>query len=334
MCIRDSAYATAAFVMGDDGASWVARINGYEALAVTTDRRTVWSAGLDSMLVAARPVPALQASQVPRSATLSDPLAGPRSHSPASTGANATQAGRVARVTPRASRSRLAIRALLGLLILVTATFEVNAVTGPDVTRAPELVTAIDMAHHSQPLTIAPDERIAVSLVAAEDDTFYSDAGVNVAALLRGLWGYLQGTDAGGSTIEVQLAHMLYPANASGLWGRVHLVTAALAFDTHYTKVAILSMYLDAAYFGHGFFGVDAASNGYFGVQQAQLSWTQAALLAGLVQAPSTLDPFAHLAAATHRMDYVLQRLAATGRLTQAQAWAAATAALHLRRLG
>jgi membrane peptidoglycan carboxypeptidase len=223
------------------------------------------------------------------------------------------------------------VRVALGLLILAAATLAVNAVTGPDVQTAPALVAAVDLSHHSPPLTIAREDRIAVALVAVEDDSFYSDYGVNVAALLRSLWGYLRGTDAGGSTIEIQLAHMLYPADTVGLWGRVHLVTTALEFDAHYTKLAILSMYLDAAYFGHGFFGIDAASNGYFGVQPTQLNWTQAAMLAGLVQAPSTLDPFAHLTAARERMTYVLQRLVATGQMTQAQAKDASQGPLHLR---
>jgi membrane peptidoglycan carboxypeptidase len=223
------------------------------------------------------------------------------------------------------------VRVALGLLILAAATLAVNAVTGPDVNTAPALVAAVDLSHHSQPLTIAREDRIAVALVAGEDDSFYSDSGVNVAALLRGLWGYIRGTDAGGSTIEIQLAHMLYPADTVGLWGHVHLVTTAMEFDAHYTKLAILSMYLDAAYFGHGFFGIDAASNGYFGVQPTQLSWTQAAMLAGLVQAPSTLDPFAHLTAARERMTYVLQRLVATGQMTQAQAQDASQGPLHLR---
>ncbi len=199
------------------------------------------------------------------------------------------------------------VRVVLGLLILTTVTLEFNTVTGPDVSTSP-------------------------LLVAVEDDSFYSDNGVNVAALLRGLWGYLQGSDTGGSTIEIQLAHMLYPADTTGLWGRVHLVTTALEFDGHYTKLAILSMYLDAAYFGHGFFGIDAASAGYFGVRPAQLSGTQAAMLAGLVQAPSALDPFAHLHAATQRMNYVLQRLVETGQLTQVQARDASQAPLNLRK--
>jgi membrane peptidoglycan carboxypeptidase len=126
------------------------------------------------------------------------------------------------------------------------------------------------------------------------------------------------------------LAHLLYPSETDELWGRVHRVTLALQFDTHYSKEAILSMYLGAAYFGHGFYGIRAASLGYFGTPPGQLSWAQAALLAGLVQAPSALDPFGHLTAAVQRMGYVLQRLVSDGRLTAAEASAIARSPLRL----
>jgi membrane peptidoglycan carboxypeptidase len=84
-------------------------------------------------------------------------------------------------------------------------------------------------------------------------------------------------------------------------------------------------MYLSAVYFGHGYYGIRAASAGYFGVTPEQLTWAQAALLAGIVQAPSQLDPSRNLAAAQARMTYVLRRLVSDGRLT-------ADKATHLER--
>jgi membrane peptidoglycan carboxypeptidase len=224
------------------------------------------------------------------------------------------------------------VRIALGLLILTLTALAINALTGPDVNTAVALVTAIDHEHRTRPVMVEPDDRIATALVAAEDDSFYSDGGVDVPALFRGLWGYIRGTDAGGSTIEVQLARMLYPTATAGLWGQLHLVTTAVEFDARYTKVAILSMYLDAAYFGHGFFGIVSASSGYFGVSPTQLTWTQAAMLAGLVQAPSALDPMEHLNAARQRMAYVLQRLVTTGKMTAAQARDASQAPLNMRK--
>ncbi len=210
-------------------------------------------------------------------------------------------------------------------------TFAVNVATNPSVASAPGIVEAIDHAHHARPEMITPQERIAIALVASEDATFYSNDGVDMLALVRAFWGYVTGTDTGGSTIEMQLTHLVFPAETQGFWGHVRRVSLALQFDTHFTKAAILSMYLSAVYFGHGYFGIHAASEGYFGVAPSALTWAQAALLAGMVQAPSALDPVHHLAAALRRMDYVLGRLVETGALTDSQATVIARSSIGLR---
>jgi penicillin-binding protein 1A len=93
-------------------------------------------------------------------------------------------------------------------------------------------------------------------------------------------------------------------------------------------------MYEDVAYFGHNYYGLQAASCGYFGFRPARLSWPQAAMLAGLVQEPSLDDPLAHYANGRAREAHVLGRLAAVGKLTQAQASALYAAPLHLVRGG
>jgi membrane peptidoglycan carboxypeptidase len=220
----------------------------------------------------------------------------------------------------RRRRTRWVVRVVLVVVIALASAFAGNVATNPGITGAPDLVSAFDHAHGSSAEMIAPTDKIAQALVASEDDTFYSNNGVDEGALLRAFWGFLTGQDLGGSTVEMQLAHTLYPAVTEGFWGRVHRVSLALEFDTHYTKAAILSMYLSAVYFGHGYYGIRAASLGYFGVTPAQLNWAEAAMLAGIVQAPSALDPFHHLAAAEARMSYVLGRLVNGGRLTAGQA--------------
>lgn len=224
---------------------------------------------------------------------------------------------------PRPPRRRIWRRLRLGILSLLLAgavLAEASLLTGPNVEAVPAAVAAIDRAHAAVPVMVSPTDRIALAMVAVENDSYYSDNGIDGPALLRGLWGFVTGSDAGGSTIEIQLAHLAFPGQTESLWGRVHRVTLALQFDTHFSKPAILSMYLDAAYYGHGFYGIRAASLGYFGVPPAQLSWAQAATLAGLVQAPSQLDPFVNPGAALARRGYVLQRLVATGMLSQTQA--------------
>ena len=90
-------------------------------------------------------------------------------------------------------------------------------------------------------------------------------------------------------------------------------------------------IYLSEVYLGHGFYGLAAASRGYFGVAPADLTWAQASVLAGLVQAPSAYDPYQHRALAKSRQRHVLDRLVATHTLTTQQADAAYRASLALR---
>ena len=79
-------------------------------------------------------------------------------------------------------------------------------------------------------------------------------------------------------------------------------------------------MYLDGVYFGHGHWGIDAASRGYFATAPQRLSWGEATLLAGLPQAPSADDPVLHYARARARQRQVLRQLVANHGLTAAQA--------------
>ena len=97
----------------------------------------------------------------------------------------------------------------------------------------------------------------------------------------------------------------------------------AVKLNFSYSKAQILQMYADVAYFGQNYYSLGAASCGYFGVMPARLTWPQAAMLAGLVQAPSAYDPVTHPALARSREVHVLSRLVATGMLSQPQASAA-----------
>src|SRR6201999_1546919 len=99
----------------------------------------------------------------------------------------------------------------------------------------------------------------------------------------------------------------------------------AFALEHRYSKAQILGMYLNAVYFGHGFWGVAAASRGYFSTTPDRLSWGEAALLAGLPQAPSADDPILHASRARARQREVLHQLAAEHVLTATQAASAST---------
>jgi membrane peptidoglycan carboxypeptidase len=105
----------------------------------------------------------------------------------------------------------------------------------------------------------------------------------------------------------------------------------ALKLDASYSKNELLRLYLADVYFGNGFYGLPAAAGGYFGLTADELSWAQASMLAGLVQAPFEYDPLHHLSAGRLRQRHVLDRPVATGVLSVAQADAAFAAPLGLR---
>ncbi len=174
--------------------------------------------------------------------------------------------------------------------------------------------------------------RFSEALIATEDHRFYSDPGIDPIAAGRVIVGYLTGTgpEQGGATITQQLAKMLYTPGQSSFSAEAEQVALAVKLSFTYSKTQILQMYAGIAYFGQNYYGLGAASCGYFGVPPAQLTWPQAALLAGAVQAPSVYDPLTNPAQAHAREAHVFSRLVATGTLTQAQADAALAQSLHL----
>jgi penicillin-binding protein 1A len=180
-----------------------------------------------------------------------------------------------------------------------------------------------------KPLTVPPP-RISAAVLAVEDHRFYHHQGLDPAAMARAFGGALAGHDSGGSTIEMQLAKLLYTNGGHGLTDQTEQAALAIKLDRAYTKTEILLMYLNCEYFGHGFYGVIAASRGYFHTDPQELAWGQAALLAGLLKAPTDDDPLRHPERALARRQQVLLRLEAVGTLTSEQAAAANATGLQL----
>lgn len=209
----------------------------------------------------------------------------------------------------------------LALVLLALVAFGALLVVTPSVGNAPRLARAQARAHHSVYPGPQVPARFAASLVATEDHRFYSEPGVDVFAIGRVTASYLTGGgDQGGATLYQQLAKVLYTQGRSGLAVEAEQVALAVKLDMTYTKQQILRMYAGVVYFGNGYYGLAAASCGYFGVRPAGLSWPEAALLAGLVQGPTADDPVTHPATARAREAHVLGRLVATGVLAPAQA--------------
>lgn len=185
----------------------------------------------------------------------------------------------------------------------------------------------------SDPAALPRPDRVGAAVIATENSRFYRDHGIDVLGAARAAIGFLQGAaDPGGATLEQQLAKNLYTPTSSGPMTKLEQVELAVKLDAAYPKTQILEMYLSAVYFGHGYYGLPAAARGYFGVAPNALTWAQASLLAGLVQAPTAYDPYVHPDLAKQRQRHVLDRLVATGTLSPSQADAAFAAPWGLRR--
>jgi membrane peptidoglycan carboxypeptidase len=229
----------------------------------------------------------------------------------------------------RRLRRLLAIVIALGVLGVLM--FAGLLLITPSVSNAPALARALAQAHRAPYPGPPVPLQFAASLVATEDHRFYSEPGVDPFAVVRLVFGPLTGQpDQGGSTLYQQLGRMLYAPRWPGVTAEAEQVALGVKLAISYPKAEILQLYSDVAYFGHGYYGLDEASCGYFSVPPDRLTWPQAALLAGVVNAPSIDDPITHFAMARARQAHVLARLVASGVLTRIQADGAYRQPLHV----
>jgi membrane peptidoglycan carboxypeptidase len=215
----------------------------------------------------------------------------------------------------------LVFAAAIGLLFLLT----------PSAGQATSLAAAQAREHHiAYPGPPVP-QYFAEALVATEDHRFYADPGLDPLALVRVAASWITGhTDGGGSTIDQQLAKNLYTSGHSSFTQIVEQVVMAVKLNQTYSRAEILRLYAEIAYYGHGYYGLQAASCGYFGHPPAELTVVQAAMLAGAVNAPTYDDPLVYPAQARARLVHVIDRMAAVGYLTKSQQTAALSEPLGL----
>jgi membrane peptidoglycan carboxypeptidase len=214
----------------------------------------------------------------------------------------------------------------IALILFCAAAFTALLLTTQSVENAAFLTQAQAREHDIPYPGPRPPPRFVKALVATEDHRFYSflDPGLDPFAVARAVVAALtQHRDPGGSTIAQQLAKMLYTPGRRGLAVKLERVGLAIKLHFEYSPANILAMYAEVAYFGEGYYGLAAASCGYFGHPPAELTWPQAAMLAGAVNAPTADDPIKHPQRARRREAHVLRRLVAVGDLTEEQARAA-----------
>ena len=147
------------------------------------------------------------------------------------------------------------------------------------------------------------------AVIAVEDKRFYEHQGVDYIRIIGALIADLRAGEIvqGGSTITQQYVKNVYLGPEKTFRRKINEAIIAIQLERHYTKDKILEMYLNTVNFGSGAYGVEKAAEIYFGVDAADLTLPQAALLAGLLRAPEIYSPFNDIEKARARRDLVLQ---------------------------
>jgi membrane peptidoglycan carboxypeptidase len=229
------------------------------------------------------------------------------------------------RLRPLRSRKRRYLKraaitlVTLGVILAIAA--GVLYVVTPSASEATQLARQQARQHGIAYPGPAVPGNFARALVATEDHRFYSEPGIDLFAVGRVIKAKVTGgQDQGGATIEQQLAKMLYTPGQTSVRAEAEQVTLAVKLNNTYSKQQILRLYAEVAYYGHGYYGLEQASCGYFGHPASELTVVQGAMLAGVVNAPSIDDPINYPANARARLTHVIDRMVAVGYLTKAQA--------------
>ena len=177
-----------------------------------------------------------------------------------------------------------------------------------------ELVPAAEMA------PVLPQAVLAI-----EDRRFFTHGGIDAFGVIRAAWqNVVQGrVVAGGSTISQQVAKLVFLSPERTVRRKIQEAMLAFWLEREFSKEEILTIYLNRAYFGAGAYGVDAAARRYFGRSARDVDAAQAAMIAGLLKAPSRYSPANDLALARKRAGGVVDAMVDAGFLTEGDGTAA-----------
>lgn len=172
------------------------------------------------------------------------------------------------------------------------------------------------------------------AIVATEDKRFYEHGAIDPIGIVRALAvnAYSGETVEGGSTISQQVVKNVFLTQDRTMTRKVQEVILAFFLEHYYSKDDILEIYLNTAYFGANATGLSAACQTYYGIKPERLSLSEASMLAGLVQAPTYLNPLENYDGARKRQQIVLQLMAAQGYITDTDAKTAYNTKLRLQQ--
>lgn len=224
----------------------------------------------------------------------------------------------------------------LGALVcgVIIAAYVSITVPDPGDIKLPQRSTVYYSDETTELASFASQDRIEVSadqipdtirhaVVAAEDRTFYENSGIDVKGLGRAAVGNVKaiftgGKKTGGSSITQQYAERFYSDETTTDYvGKFKEVLMAVKIDQQQSKELILTNYLNTIYFGRGAYGIESAAQKYFNVSAADLTVSQAALIAGVIPSPNNWDPRVNPEKAQARWEYVLDGMVLGGFITQ-----------------
>ena len=159
------------------------------------------------------------------------------------------------------------------------------------------------------------------AFIAGEDQRFYRHHGVDLHRMLGALWQDIRTLSyaQGGSTITQQLIKLTHLTQVKTLSRKAQEIVLALQLERVMDKNHILEAYLNAVYFGHGAYGIEAAANAYFGKPASRLTIAEGALLAGVIKSPSSYAPHLNPDRATARRNAILEAMEKNGMISEAQ---------------
>ncbi len=182
------------------------------------------------------------------------------------------------------------------------------------------------------PFSKMPD-MLKKAFVAAEDSRFYKHKGIDILSIFRAFYKNIEAGAIvqGGSTITQQVTKSFLLTPEKSYTRKIKEAILAYRIDKRFSKEEILFLYLNQIYLGHGAYGVEAASENYFGKSAHELNLAECAILAGLPQAPSRYSPFRYPERAKQRQIYVLNRMVEEDFITNIQATEAINKVLDIK---
>jgi penicillin-binding protein 1A len=175
---------------------------------------------------------------------------------------------------------------------------------------------------------------IVDAVISAEDDQFFNHDGVDLLGVMRAMLNNVKAgrMAQGGSTITQQVAKSLLLSSERTFSRKIKDFLLAIEIEKKFSKEEILYLYLNQVYLGSGFYGINAAAKGYYGIELEKITTAQAALMAGLLSAPSRYSPYANPLFAKKRQLYVLEQLYNKNRITKDEYEKSKVEPIHLMK--